>query len=271
MFDEISWRVGPSAAPMLLIVEWVTTSLMLLHVSFAFVRYVDGHVIQRVPTRVFCHRPTGLQKDATRALSATPTTIIDKFEPPAPLPSYCKKVIDIGLPEGRCLGFSVEDLPVTHPDSLAWEQISNNKDHWIRSLLHPDEVSFGLKEVGSTDVPISSFWVGRLAMRAALGFPDYPVLRDSYGRPSLKESIRGSISHKQGIGVALVAPCSDTTPCGIGVDLEVTSRPGKRSIATKILTQNELDGLGRIPNVSVDEEVLLRFRYVIQKKSLLLL
>ena len=244
-------------------------SLGRLAIFFMLVNTGLGLLTRSFDRRSFWSRrlPTKLLTSSTRALCVKTAATGDKFESPIPLPSSCKLVFDLQLPEGRCLGFSVKDLSASHPDSLAWEQISGNEDHWIRSWLHPDEVSYGLNEVVSTSSlsPTSSFWVGRLAMRAALGFPDYPVVRDTFGRPSLPRSIRGSISHKQGVGVALVqdvAPCSDKTTSGIGVDLEFTSRPRKRSIAKRVLTKQELGELGRLPDVSLDEETLLRFRYV---------
>jgi 4'-phosphopantetheinyl transferase EntD len=39
----------------------------------------------------------------------------------------------------------------------------------------------------------------------------------------------------------------------------MTSRPGRPSIAKKVLTEREQQSLGNLPGVIVDEEVLLRF------------
>jgi 4'-phosphopantetheinyl transferase N-terminal domain len=197
------------------------------------------------------------------------TTIDDTELPLLSLPpQICKTVVDLQLPEGRCFVVAVEDLDESNPESLFPHQISK-PDHWIRSVLHAEEVAYGLEKGKSSSstsiVPNHSFWVGRLAMRAALGFPEYPVLKDIHGRPKLVSGMCGSISHKPGIGVALVAPLSSRTAVtrsGVGIDLEVTRREGKMNIARKILTEAEKESLGRIPGITEEEEILLRFRWV---------
>jgi 4'-phosphopantetheinyl transferase EntD len=151
------------------------------------------------------------------------------------------------------------DLPdVSDPNAITPENLANNPNHWVHSIYHPDEVSYGM----NLSVSSKSFWMGRLAMRVALGFPEYAILKDSYGRPQLAPGICGSISHKLDCGVALISErtSNNTTLAGVGVDIEVTSRPGKRSIAPRVLTKKEREELGRIPGITPDEEVLLRFR-----------
>eukprot|EP00536_Pseudo-nitzschia_multiseries_P010902 jgi/Psemu1/307727/fgenesh1_kg.350_\ len=111
----------------------------------------------------------------------------------------------------------------------------------------------------------NSFWLGRLAMRMALDFPDYPILRDQYGRPELRPGRFGSISHKRDKGVAIVSPSiidqgnPDIALSGVGVDLEVTSRSGRPSLSRRILTPKEQAELGKIPGLTIEQEVLLRF------------
>lgn len=129
-------------------------------------------------------------------------------------------------------------------------------NHWSHALFHPDELLYGL------DLPASrcnSFFLGRLSMRLALDFPDSPILKDSVGRPLLTPGVHGSITHKDNVGIALVSKSPATA--GVGVDLEYISRPGKRSIAKRVLTDNENQSLGGIPGISKEEEVMLRFRY----------
>jgi 4'-phosphopantetheinyl transferase EntD len=180
------------------------------------------------------------------------------------IPKDLSKWLDLSLPEGRCLGVHV----------LAQDDGDNNSfpkgdtmnplpdDHWIHSVFHPDEVALAKT---MREMPRKSFWLGRLAMRMALDFPDYPIVRDSYGRPQLTFGLCGSISHKQNRGIALVSSVledeqSGAKLTGVGVDLELTSRPGRSSIAKRILTQHEILTLGNIPGISIDEEVYLRFR-----------
>lgn len=140
---------------------------------------------------------------------------------------------------------------------------SGGRYQWMDSAFHPSEVEYGLTLKKSR----ASFWLGRLALRLALDFPDYPILRDSYGRPQLSPGIFGSISHKQDRGIALVSPIIvlDEDGCGkrlagVGIDLELTSRPGRPSVASRVLTERERQALGGLPGISVEEEVLLRFR-----------
>ena len=127
-------------------------------------------------------------------------------------------------------------------------------------MFHPSEINFGMTLKCSR----TSFWLGRLAIRTALNYPDYPILKDSYGRPMLSKGLFGSISHKQNMGVAIVSSSmmkqdDDIVLAGIGIDLEMTSRPGRPSIAKRVLTEKEQQSLGNLPGITRDEEVLLRF------------
>jgi hypothetical protein len=239
--------------------------LMLSCYSCLAIRGAHSLVTRKLPSSV-----PARQRIPSPALFTThlKSTTIDETELPLlSLPQICKTVVDLQLPEGRCFAVAVKDLDESNPDSLFPHQI-DKPDHWIRSVLHPEEVAYGLEKGKSSSstslVPNHSFWVGRLAMRAVLGFPDYPVLKDIHGRPKLVSGMCGSISHKPGIGVALVAPLSSSTATttGVGIDLEVTCREGKKSIARKILTESEKKSLGRIPGITEEEEILLRFRWV---------
>lgn len=205
--------------------------------------------------------------------------------------------LDLNLHEGRVIGIApvptAADLllstpsPSRHyfdecllhpsdPNAVTKANVARN-DHWIHSVFHPDEVTFGMTLKKSR----TSFWLGRLALRNLLDaannnnnnhhrhYYDSPILKDSYGRPDLSAAnVLGSISHKQDRGVALVAPMttvddvesgSTMTLAGVGVDLEMTSRPGKPNIAKRVLTEREQSELGKIQGVSEEEEVLLRF------------
>mmetsp|Transcript_8423 Transcript_8423/g.18165 ORF Transcript_8423/g.18165 Transcript_8423/m.18165 type:complete len:347 (+) Transcript_8423:90-1130(+) len=177
------------------------------------------------------------------------------------LPVDLKTWFDISLPEGRCIGVvtvnETECFPQNPPDTV--EAVKS--DHWIHSIFHIDEIDFGM----NLNKTRNSYWLGRLAMRIALDFPDYPILRDQYGRPQLGPNIFGSISHKRNKGVAIVSSSMidsgnpDIILSGVGIDLEMTSRPGRPNIAKRILTKTEQKSLGNIPGISIDDEVLLRF------------
>eukprot|EP00535_Pseudo-nitzschia_heimii_P006765 CAMPEP_0197185274 /NCGR_PEP_ID=MMETSP1423-20130617/11595_1 /TAXON_ID=476441 /ORGANISM="Pseudo-nitzschia heimii, Strain UNC1101" /LENGTH=244 /DNA_ID=CAMNT_0042636297 /DNA_START=180 /DNA_END=911 /DNA_ORIENTATION=+ len=171
-----------------------------------------------------------------------------------------EKWFDISLPEGRCIGVATANETDCFPQDLS-DESTIERYRWLRSVLHEEEIKFGatLKKTRN------SFWLGRTALRMALNSPGYPILRDEYGRPQLKEDLFCSVSHKPGKGVAIISPPlkdkekSNIVLSGVGIDLESTSRQGRPSIAKRILTANERESMGNLPDISVDEEVLLRF------------
>jgi len=221
---------------------------------------------------------------------------------------HFETIFTLDLPEGKCVGLRINN-PEIHqlPEaslSLHPTQIQNNSNHWIKQILHPHEVEYGI-ELPSNTARLT-FFIGRLAMRTALTLIsnnyrtntpitsnsngnntilvvegedrifgefvqlppvstlDHSILKDSHGRPQVPKGFIGSISHKKTTGVALISDIEENDKSitsqriGIGVDIEQTfSR--RRSIATKILTQNELNNLGRLRGITRDEEVLLRF------------
>ena len=183
-------------------------------------------------------------------------------------------------------------LEPSDPDAVTNDNLYKNDNHWIRRVFHPDEVEFGM----TLKKTRTSFWLGRLALRCLLlnendssihkyrQYSDYPpILRDRFGRPDLSSSstdsstLFGSISHKKDRGVAILAnQCRQQVMItrhnadeededrpqklvGVGIDLELVSRPGKASIAKRVLTANELKELGRLTGITSEEEVLLRF------------
>jgi 4'-phosphopantetheinyl transferase N-terminal domain len=176
-------------------------------------------------------------------------------------------LFDLEVPEGRCVGLQLPDLPNDHPDALVPENVAcnnNSNTHWIRNRLHPDEIEFGMEL--HSDNNRKSFWMGRLAMRHALlelqpqqkhwdltlSSSSGSILKDLYGRPQVPTGFLGSISHKRNTGVALVAKhddndCSSPPRVGIGVDIEEATNAERRSIARKVLTPSEQADLGRIP------------------------
>lgn len=210
-------------------------------------------------------------------------------------------VFSLDVPEGKCVALRLSNPYQAKclPTSLDPFQIQSNPNHWLRQILHPEEIEYGCQL--SSEPARISFFMGRLAMRTALaqahhgndttndsweyedgigGFTQLPIvtsldqsiLKDEHGRPQVPQGFIGSISHKATTGVALIAPiptsydsqeeCQVTPKIGIGVDIEQAfSR--RRNIAKKILTPNELNDLGNLKGVTRDEEVLLRFRYVV--------
>jgi 4'-phosphopantetheinyl transferase N-terminal domain len=169
-----------------------------------------------------------------------------------------ERLFDIPTPEGRCVGLQLMDLEEGHPDSLLPELIVQNSTHWIHSLLHPDEVAYGvqLPSVARRE----TFFIGRIAVREALGLFQEPmdgsngipaILKDDHGRPTMPKGYLGSISHKDKSGVGIVArdesysSPDDPPHIGIGVDLERCNN-SRRNIARRVLTEREISSLGQV-------------------------
>jgi hypothetical protein len=81
--------------------------------------------------------------------------------------------------------------------------------------------------------------------------PSFSILKDKHGRPELPRGFLGSISHKDNIGVALVALIDNAknkgdTREGIGIDIE-KCEPRSSRIARRVLTPREVESLGHLP------------------------
>jgi len=164
----------------------------------------------------------------------------------------CDRLFDLELPEGRCVGLKFQDIAEDSSDALTPTAIADN-NHWIHNLLHPEEIAYGLEL--PSDSTRQCFFLGRLAIREALRLQDIQstaILKDDYGRPNVPPGFLGSISHKRSVGVALVAndlpkeELVDGPKLGIGIDIEDCNPSGRRNVARKVLTERELDELGRI-------------------------
>lgn len=174
------------------------------------------------------------------------------------------RLCDLETPEGRCVGLQLKDFAEDHPDSLEVESIAQNSSHWIHSLLHPQEVAYGLEQ--KSRARRETYFIGRVAVREALGRPSGipAILRDEHGRPTMPKGYVGSISHKDRAGVGIVArdetfsSRDDPPKVGIGIDLERTVNE-RRNIARRVLTEAEIAALGRVEGVTEEEEVMLRF------------
>lgn len=180
------------------------------------------------------------------------------FEPTFCQSSVVEQWLDVELPEGRCVGVASDGA---NGNRIISEEIIADPRHWAHQFYHPEELAYG------TNLPFArreSFWLGRLSMRLALdgSCKDHPILKDTQGRPRLPLGTFGSISHKRAYGVALVKHDDTSNLAGVGVDLEHTTRKGRRNIGKRVLTDNEIMDLGKLSGISAEEEVLLRFRYV---------
>lgn len=183
---------------------------------------------------------------------------------PSALPTPFREIFDLQLPEGRCVGLELKDHGLDssdQPDAFTVDAILQNSHHWIRSVLHPEELASVIER--NSTYYTRSFLLGRVAMRVALGVDtfkqddslDYrPILKDEHGRPIVPEGFLGSISHKRAIGAALVTLDNDNEPAssrptrGVGVDIEDSNgAKTRKGIARKLLTEREISELGQIP------------------------
>ncbi|KAL7571748.1 hypothetical protein ACA910_002843 [Epithemia clementina (nom. ined.)] len=195
-----------------------------------------------------------------------------------PISSCVRTIFDLILPEGRCIGVQLFDEEnVAKNDMLTLSALSQD-DHWIRKLLHRDEVDFAIQM--RSESSRLTFLLGRLALRRSLdayqqqepttdgsseqfNTHNCVLLKDTNGRPTMPPGFLGSISHKGNVAVALVSSSVistvDQSPLrAIGVDLE-RCNPTKSNVGKRILTQNEQLMLGKVANLDRDEEVMLRF------------
>ena len=226
--------------------------------------------------------------------SSSPSVSSSSLSSP-PSSSFFEEWLDIEFPEGRCVGVRLKEEEEEKVDSTK-KQLQQLQQLEEEDLFHPEEISFGMNNL--TETSRKSFWIGRLAIKLAIQrrtmgregegeYPNYPILKDSFGRPKFdtttttttttnnnnnsnnnNELLFGSISHKQNWGVAIVTNEPGTR--GVGIDIEYIVRRNKRkgggsnsnsssNIAKRILTENEIQTLGKIPGMSIEEEVMLRF------------
>lgn len=125
-------------------------------------------------------------------------------------------------PHGVVTAFHIPDSPEPVPAAV------------LERLL-PEEQEYAREQRGYRQV---QFCGGRLALREAirqLGGRREALLPDLHGAPRLPEGLVGSISHKGGLVLALVARDDGRT---VGVDLEAYL-PERMSVAPKVLTPVE--------------------------------
>jgi len=178
---------------------------------------------------------------ASTASSSSESTSSEEARIRQPL----KTLFDLELPEGRCLGLRID---ASQQDALSAEAIASSS-HWIHACLHPDEVQYAMAQ--PSEYTQQTFLLGRLAMRQVLDCDTAAaILKDDHGRPDVPLGYLGSISHKRSnddgtTGVALLSSSPESAVMGVGVDIELAlSR--RRSIAKRVLTENEISELGRI-------------------------
>lgn len=144
-----------------------------------------------------------------------------------------RTVFSLSLPEGRCVGVSLNDMSLAE--------------------LRQEEVDFPRKEK-MCEKTAATFWGGRIAARRALDENVPPILRQENGAPILPDERCGSITHKLPLAAALVS----TKYRAVGIDIE-NARPAKEGLERKILDQEERKAVEKLYNVPARLRPILCF------------
>jgi 4'-phosphopantetheinyl transferase EntD len=136
-------------------------------------------------------------------------------------------------------------------------ELAPELDRALRELLPADVAGFATSTAaGATLLPEerdasegmgparrAEFALGRTCARAALrrlGEPEHPILRGRARAPRWPEGITGSLSHTEGLCIAVVARLRDVRTLGVDVEARAPSHP--RSLE-RIATADERDQL----------------------------
>lgn len=132
----------------------------------------------------------------------------------------------------------------------------------IYNHILPEEIEFGKIKEKSNDARLNKFIGGRIALRRAFDILEVselaPIMRDSWGAPVLPMHLTGSISHKDYYAVG-VAAIDDKGR--VGVDIERCNNKAASTLQRRVLTENERKTLGTLPNIPIEEDILLRFSF----------
>lgn len=148
-------------------------------------------------------------------------------------------------------------LEIPTPDGLLWgvSLAGEGDDASVRGELAPGEWAYA-EALSARRRP--TFVGGRLALRRAaarLGLELPAVLPDDRGAPALPRGVVGSISHKDSLAVALLAPADGATR---GVDVERVVAP-RVDLSRQVLAPDEAAELSALEGEARWRAVLLRF------------
>jgi 4'-phosphopantetheinyl transferase EntD len=161
--------------------------------------------------------------------------------------------------------FSISDNLMLCDSYIIITELCNNNNLLLKSnsnkYILQEEIEYGLKYKKHID----QFIGGRIALRYALSkyssknnFVIPPILNDEYGALIVPKWCKGTISHKDNISLAVA---TNNNNCYIGVDIEYIHNKSYELIALNILTRNELSILGKLSNMSRENEILLIFSF----------
>jgi len=151
---------------------------------------------------------------------------------------------------------------IQSPTPEAFQFNSFQLNTQIYNHILPEEIEFGKIKEKSNDARLNKFIGGRIALRRAFDILQVselaPIMRDSWGAPILPMHLTGSISHKDYYAVG-VAAIDDKGR--VGVDIERCNNKAATTLQRRIITDNERATLGKLPNIPIEEDILLRFSF----------
>ncbi len=154
----------------------------------------------------------------------------------------------LDLPHGRCVGVALPESGVDSeaPLSAAMAALPDEERRHVETLPEARRAS----------------WTGgRIALRAALMdlrvVDAGPILSTPRGAPLLPAGVRGSISHKEDLAIALAAR-SDERAWRLGIDIERVA-PGRLDISKRVLRPDELAYLPPLGDPRRSEELAFAF------------
>jgi len=183
------------------------------------------------------------------------------------------RVLDLALPEGRCVGIRLPKPNLLSDEALKAVLLAKSGQtgalegrEKLKALLELDLEELNAA-MGMSAWERAPFLAGRTALRACLAAHGQesvgPILKNKFGAPSLPFHVSGSISHKTPVALALTAPCCERRgKVFLGVDIEQRTRPGSIDISRRVLTPREREEVSQNllgERVPPESEVLLRF------------
>ena len=115
--------------------------------------------------------------------------------------------------------------------------------HPIKTLHPAEEIYIARAAPGRRAEFSAGRFCGHQAV-ARLGLPDQPIIVGDKGEPIWPKEVVGSITHDQGIAVAVVAPVK--TVFAIGIDLLALNHSLDSSVASLVGSQPEFDIIGNM-------------------------
>ena len=222
-------------------------------------------------------RTIKVDQTGTAATSSPCSTASTTSKPVVDLRFMYRTLLNVTLCKACCI---VTTTPSPHEYDFTTSTLPGVRNNHREEIVYTDEdhdllteeVIFGKSKERNTKGEVNkrrlnTFLGGRIALRRAFkSLPEghdcqmvpSPLLSNYWGAPTLPSFITASISHKDNLAVGLAKFDSAGS---VGVDLEHCNNKAATTIMRRVITKNEKDNLGKLREVSTEEEVLLRFSF----------